>query len=269
MKKTLLAALVLLAGGVSASAQDIITKKSGEDVKAKIMEVLPDAIKYKQYDYQDGPTFTMNKSEILMITYENGQREIVTASAAPAAVNNGASAPNGGRLYYANAATLPANAKYKQLKHYYHKENFDGKWDTDPYSPARCLWNLLLPGLGQMTMGEGGRGAGYLVSYALCEGLAITGSALVSTAGYGKYYDSGQATAGAVLLSVGSIAGFSIFLSSVFDAMRVAKIKDLYARDMQNLGMASVDFHLTPFVAPVRTGSGYQPAAGISLALNF
>ena len=35
-------------------AQDIITLKNGEDLKAKILEVLSNEIKYKRYDNMDG-----------------------------------------------------------------------------------------------------------------------------------------------------------------------------------------------------------------------
>ena len=57
-------------------AQDIITKKDGEDIQAKVLEVLTSEIKYKKFDFQDGPTYTELKSNILMIRYENGLKDI-------------------------------------------------------------------------------------------------------------------------------------------------------------------------------------------------
>jgi F0F1-type ATP synthase membrane subunit c/vacuolar-type H+-ATPase subunit K len=67
-----------------AVSQDIITKKNGEDVLAKITEMTKSEVRYKLYDTQDGRIFTLMKSDILMIRYENGTKEIFTdTSTAP------------------------------------------------------------------------------------------------------------------------------------------------------------------------------------------
>jgi len=62
----------------SAFAQDIIIKKSGEEIKAKILEVAINEIKYKRYDFQDGPLYTLSKDDVLLIRYENGVNEVIT-----------------------------------------------------------------------------------------------------------------------------------------------------------------------------------------------
>lgn len=56
-------------------AQDVITKKDGSDVDAKILEVTPTEIKYKRFDNQSGPTFTLLISDVLLVKYENGTRD--------------------------------------------------------------------------------------------------------------------------------------------------------------------------------------------------
>ena len=58
------------------SAQDIITKNDGTDIQAKVMEVGQSQISYKKFSNLNGPTYTLSLSEILMITYENGEREM-------------------------------------------------------------------------------------------------------------------------------------------------------------------------------------------------
>ena len=78
MKRTLLILVGLLIASAS-FAQDLITKLDGTDIKAKILEVNQTEIKYKKADYLDGPTFTMNKSEILLVRYANGTNEIFNA----------------------------------------------------------------------------------------------------------------------------------------------------------------------------------------------
>lgn len=55
--------------------QDVIIKKSGDDIEAKILEVTETHLKYKEYSFQDGPTRNLNLSEVLMVIYENGRRE--------------------------------------------------------------------------------------------------------------------------------------------------------------------------------------------------
>lgn len=69
---------------LTASAQDVIKMKDGKEIQAKISEITQDEIKYKNFDYQDGPTFTINKSDVSTITYANGMTEEVKATAKPA-----------------------------------------------------------------------------------------------------------------------------------------------------------------------------------------
>jgi len=57
-------------------AQDLITKKSGEDIQVKILEVNPTDIKFKKTSNPDGPIFTISKSDLLMIRYANGTKDI-------------------------------------------------------------------------------------------------------------------------------------------------------------------------------------------------
>lgn len=75
MKKILLlvANLLLLS---SLYAQDTIFKKNGDEIQAKVLEVLPDLVKYKIYTSQDGPTYSTYKSDILLIKYEDGRKDI-------------------------------------------------------------------------------------------------------------------------------------------------------------------------------------------------
>lgn len=59
-----------------AFAQDVLNKKNGETINAKVLEVNPDNVKYKKTDNQDGPTYTIDKKELAGITYANGQEDI-------------------------------------------------------------------------------------------------------------------------------------------------------------------------------------------------
>lgn len=67
---------LLLAGSLFYS-QDKITKKNGNSVDVKLIEIGPSNITYKELDNPDGPNHSMDKSEVYEITYSNGKTEIL------------------------------------------------------------------------------------------------------------------------------------------------------------------------------------------------
>lgn len=69
-----LTALVLLKFNLA--AQDIITTKNGDEIKAKVLEIESAVIKYRKWENQNGPLYSMSKSEIFMIKYENGTKDV-------------------------------------------------------------------------------------------------------------------------------------------------------------------------------------------------
>ncbi|MCG6186522.1 hypothetical protein [Maribellus maritimus] len=76
MKKIIFILFGVLFINISGFSQDIITKTTGEDIEAKVLEVDRTEIRYKRYSNLDGPIFTLQKSDILMIRYENGTKDI-------------------------------------------------------------------------------------------------------------------------------------------------------------------------------------------------
>ncbi len=79
MKTTKLIIILLLAGIFHTYAQDIITLKSGEEIKAKVEEISSSEIKYKRFDDLKGATVTVSKDAVFFIKYENGTKEIINA----------------------------------------------------------------------------------------------------------------------------------------------------------------------------------------------
>lgn len=57
-------------------AQDYIITKKSDTVKVKIIEIGPTEIKYKKWNYLDGPNYTISKEAISKITYQNGDQEV-------------------------------------------------------------------------------------------------------------------------------------------------------------------------------------------------
>ena len=64
----------------SIKGQDMITKKDGSIIKAKITEVNEDNLKYKKADNPDGPSYSITKDNIFSVTYANGQVEKFSAA---------------------------------------------------------------------------------------------------------------------------------------------------------------------------------------------
>ncbi len=79
--KRLILVLASMASIASTFAQDVIVKRDGEEIQCRIMEVSTNKVKYKQWKNQDGPTFVEKKTDILMLKYENGQKEVMTFTA--------------------------------------------------------------------------------------------------------------------------------------------------------------------------------------------
>lgn len=57
-------------------AQDVIVKKDGSTIISRVLEVNKSDIKYKKFSNQKGPTYTIEKSEVISINYENGERDV-------------------------------------------------------------------------------------------------------------------------------------------------------------------------------------------------
>lgn len=75
MKKQFLFVLQLFIATFCFS-QDIIVKSNGDEIKTKIIEVNQLDIKYKNFDYPSGPSFSISKSDVFMVRYENGTKDV-------------------------------------------------------------------------------------------------------------------------------------------------------------------------------------------------
>ena len=75
MKKIVLVFLVVSLSPMLCFSQDIITLKSGEQIRSKIIEVGQTEVRYKKYDNQNGPVYVTSKSDITSMKYENGSED--------------------------------------------------------------------------------------------------------------------------------------------------------------------------------------------------
>ncbi|MBL7800106.1 MAG: hypothetical protein JNL95_05210 [Chitinophagales bacterium] len=61
-------------------AQDVMKLKNEQLLKVKVVEVSQTEIKYKLYENQDGPTYTIDKADAVEITYANGVKESIDST---------------------------------------------------------------------------------------------------------------------------------------------------------------------------------------------
>ena len=124
---------------------------------------------------------------------------------------------------------VPTGLKYKQLKDIYNYQLYaPSVWDK--HKPALAgVASYFIPGLGQMVCGEFGRGILWLGGAAA--------SCVVSATGF-IYWIVG-AFAGSDVVSAGGFAACllgttsftTIYVCQIVDAVRIAKIKNMYEQD--------------------------------------
>ncbi len=271
MKKIIFSAVLVIAGNVAVSAQDLIVKNTGEDQQAKILEVGQNEIKYKKWDNLDGPVYSLSVSDILLIRYENGTNEVfnkkpVTASYQASVYNDDS---------YRNAPTeIVPGMRYRDYSKLYNSKDYVSA-PGDRYSPALGgVLSFVIPGLGQMVCGEIGRGFGWFGGALACGVVTGIGSGLMTgsvyyNSYYGGYdYDEGMLIAGLVLTIAGAISLLSVDIAAIVDGCKVAKIKNMYERDIKK--MSSVKLDMSPYFAMAPAGiSTSAPVAGMSFKLSF
>ena len=75
LKKLISLFVLLLFTSAITKAEDIIVFKNGNIVKAIVHNVSQDIVKYKKVSNLNGPLYSVNVSELLSITYENGESD--------------------------------------------------------------------------------------------------------------------------------------------------------------------------------------------------
>jgi len=156
---------------------------------------------------------------------------------------------------------------YDDYKDLYDPHDYIGS-PSDYYSPAGSgIASFFIPGLGQIINGQSGKGIGIIAGdVALVAGGIIIGMACTKTNDQGKAVTS---TGGAVALVACLAGSLALDIWSIFDAVKVAKIKNLYYRDCEMLQSSSFDVKLLPELALAPTAQGLKPTAGMSLVIRF
>ena len=73
--KKLISLLFMTLLGLSVQAQDVIVKHDGSTILSKVIKIGTTEVEYKKFSNQNGPTYTILKSDIQAINYENGDKD--------------------------------------------------------------------------------------------------------------------------------------------------------------------------------------------------
>ena len=72
-------------GTVTLSAQDKVLLKTGDELEVQLLEVTATEIAYWKTGQPEGPIFRLGKDQILLLTFANGDKEVMQATPVPTA----------------------------------------------------------------------------------------------------------------------------------------------------------------------------------------
>lgn len=242
MKRLLFILAFAVCGSFCLSAQDIITLHDGTDIQAKILEVTTTEVKYKKFSNLEGPTFSLPKSDIQIVHYQNGENEVFNSFTASGDVYPG--------------------MRYKEYKDFYNPREYV-RMPSDKNNP---FWigfaDFFIPGLGNAINGEWGRAAIFFGGNLGLYLLGNTQRTPVSTStGIAYQYNT------LYYVILGARVGLNIW--GIVDAVNVCKIKNMYYQDISG-HRASLDIKVEPFITyNPYTPTGMKPVSGLSCKINL
>lgn len=127
--------VIFLLGCISAFnayAQDVIVCQDGEEIESKVLKISQTEVEYKKWTNQDGPSYTLDKSKVFMIKYQNGEKDVFkeepvqqTTTTASQTGAQGESAPNEPVLATPAANNAELIAEYNNETHEYADKYFE------------------------------------------------------------------------------------------------------------------------------------------------
>jgi hypothetical protein len=254
MKKLTFVFILLFSLAGTVMAQDTITTKEGKDIKAKVIEINPTEIKYLDFENLEGPVYVLNKSDILLIRYENGKNEVFTNQSN---AQDNTHTPK-------TSPYVTEGMRYKDYKMFYDPHQYSRQFG-DPYNPTLAgVASFFIPGLGQGLCDEWGRGL------AIFGGNILGSYGLIATTVASTIYmgpgDSVNISLTGFVIGCSLLTAYNIW--NIVDAVHVAKIKNMYHQDIHGR-QASFKLSLSPCVTYINTPNTTAPAMGLSLNLGF
>lgn len=180
-------------------SQDIITKKDGSEIEAKVTEVGTNEVKYLRFG-TTSPIYTLLKSEIFMIKYENGDKDVFNEVSVPAQQQE-VIADN----------TVVSDQNQKKYKYTLGKTINPVGGRKSPFGSG--IASFFIPGLGQFINGDVGAGFIFLGSNIVCN---LVWMSAFEVDAYGDvYYDED-------VFTIGFIGAVITNVLAIIDAAKIA-----------------------------------------------
>lgn len=163
--------------------------------------------------------------------------------------------------------TVTAQYKVNKTKYDYRLYTYQ---KNDPYRPVTAgLASFVLPGLGQMTCGEIGRGGKFMGVYAGSLALATTGL-IVGWSAFGTTENETlkveRFLLGTSMLVIGIAGALTTDIWSIVDAIRVAKANNMAYR---NDNQSSCNINILPYMNYSSVVSCTRVHSGITFRIAF
>ena len=142
------AAIITICCSANMFAQDVIFMQDETKINARLLEIGEEQIKYKDFDFQDGPTHIINFYDVKMITYENGTTEFFIA-------NN--SKPDQNQIAYdLKKDFLQIGTNDKKMLEFFERNNFTEYYDSfnTACKKAKSGKTVICVGIGGIIVGS-------------------------------------------------------------------------------------------------------------------
>lgn len=241
-------------------AGDWIVYKDGKNVEVLVLDITPSVVKYKELNTPDGEVKTVPKSVISAVYYANGAVDLFTDKGNEVVSSGGFSSYDEISMYNLY------NMSYKDKKKRYPLKSYV-RDPMDSYNPKISgLLSFLIPGVGQMYAGESKRGLEMLLFDAV---LSVGYLVILNFDIYEKnnsFYDDGDdnPVQGWPYVLGGAILAFDIY--TIIDAVKVAKVNNMYERELRKRN--NLSFNLHPFYNQYSHGIKVNQV-GLGLCLGF
>ena len=185
MKKLVVLFVGLLAA-LLMHAQDLIITKDAQQIRAKITEISKDAIRYLDFDNQEGPVFILETSDIVSIVFANGQVKVYNHAEQDQPKQTLSAPSNDICIRKADTYYILGDKKMSEKEYLnFIQKNCPEAWGS--YQKGESLAKsgaiLLGCGLGSVLGGALWMGVGFGINNPKIRGLGYAGVALTSLGG--------------------------------------------------------------------------------------
>lgn len=270
MKKKIIFLIVFILGVFNQiNAQDTIVFKNNELKTVKVTVVKSDELTCKEFTNLEGPDYIYALKKIKEVRFQNGIVQQFNIPDDEIEYVNDVAVRKYQEVETNNESNIKPLNTFKERSEYYKGVPYRREFG-DPYNLwAAGIASYFIPGLGQMISGETGRGFAFLGGFSAAYVVTLVGISNIYTEPYWNNNNHYGNSSAAMFTIGGGIAMLGIYIWSIVDAVNVARVNNLYERDLRN--SSQLNFQLSPYVdvSKPTLSLNNQPALGLSLKVSF